>query len=87
MARVNIIFHSVSGHTYRLAEALGTGVVQVETCKFKLLRIPEPGGADPITCRASQSGTMNFRISQKRPCMISPTVMVLPLEHRSIGAA
>ena len=49
MARVNIIFHSVSGHTYRMAEELGAGVAQVDTCEFKLLRIPEPGGADPIT--------------------------------------
>ncbi|MGI9522701.1 MAG: hypothetical protein ACR2PG_13735 [Hyphomicrobiaceae bacterium] len=45
MAKVNVIFHSVSGHTYRMAEELGAGVGEVETCEFNLLRIPESGGA------------------------------------------
>ena len=52
MPRVNIIFHSVSGHTFKLAEELGTGVASIDACEFKLLRIPEPGGAvsDSLAC-------------------------------------
>ena len=49
MAQVNIIFHSVSGHTYRLAEAIGVGVCEVPRCEARLLRIPEPPGLQPIT--------------------------------------
>ena len=49
MAVVNIIFHSVSGHTFRMAEALGQGVCDVARCQTRLLRIPEPAGLQPIT--------------------------------------
>jgi len=48
MARVNILFHSVSGHTYKLAEALAGGVREIERCEARLLRIPEPPGMQPI---------------------------------------
>lgn len=49
MTRVNVIFHSVSGHTFKLAEALGEGVSDVSGCKPRLLRIAEPAGLAPIT--------------------------------------
>ena len=49
MPKVNIIFHSVSGGTFRLAEEIGAGVEEIPTCKANLLRIPEPGGAEPVT--------------------------------------
>jgi len=49
MIQVNIIFHSVSGHTYRMAEALGEGVRDISGCQGRLLRIPEPAGLEPIT--------------------------------------
>lgn len=49
MPRVNIIFHSVSGHTFKLAEEIAAGVTAIPMCEAKLLRIPEPGGSQPIT--------------------------------------
>jgi NAD(P)H dehydrogenase (quinone) len=49
MSLLNIIFHSVSGHTYRMAEALGKGVCDISGCEVRLLRIPEPPGLEPIT--------------------------------------
>ena len=49
MASVNVIFHSVSGHTFRLAEAISEGVAEVPRCQAKLLLIGEPNGAKPIT--------------------------------------
>jgi NAD(P)H dehydrogenase (quinone) len=49
MTRVNIIFHSVSGHTYKLAEALAEGVSAISGCQPRLLRIAEPAGGAPIT--------------------------------------
>jgi NAD(P)H dehydrogenase (quinone) len=49
MVHVNILFHSVSGHTYKLAEALGEGVRHISGCQARLMRIPEPPGLGPIT--------------------------------------
>ena len=49
MPRINILFHSVSGHTYKLAEALAEGIGEVERCESRLLRIPEPPAMQPIT--------------------------------------
>jgi NAD(P)H dehydrogenase (quinone) len=49
MTRVHILFHSVSGHTYRLAEALGEGVRGVSGLEARLLRIPELPGLAPVT--------------------------------------
>jgi NAD(P)H dehydrogenase (quinone) len=48
MASVNVIFHSVSGHTFRLAEAIAEGVAEVARCQAKLLLIGEPT-REPIT--------------------------------------
>jgi NAD(P)H dehydrogenase (quinone) len=48
MTQINIFFHSVTGHTYRLAQALGEGVREISDCQVRLLRIPEPTG-QPIT--------------------------------------
>ena len=49
MARINIIFHSVSGNTFRLAEALAEGVSSVRGCQARLSLIPESHGSKPIT--------------------------------------
>lgn len=49
MPRINIIFHTVSGHTFRLAEAVAVGVSDVARCEPQLLRIEEPNAAEPIT--------------------------------------
>lgn len=49
MPKINVIFHSVSGHTFRLAEAIAEGVADVPRCQANLLLISEPHGAKPIT--------------------------------------
>ena len=49
MPLIHIIFHSVSGHTYRMAEEMARGIAEVDRCQAKLLRIPEPAGLQPIT--------------------------------------
>ncbi len=49
MPKINVIFHSVSGGTYRIAEEIAKGVEEIDTCTATLLRVPEPGGAEPIT--------------------------------------
>ena len=49
MPRINVIFHTVSGHTFRLAEALAMGISDVARCEPQLLRIEEPNGAEPTT--------------------------------------
>lgn len=43
-----MIFHTVSGNTYRLAEAMAEGIRDAG-CEANLLRIPEPAGLAPIT--------------------------------------
>lgn len=43
-----MIFHTVSGNIYRLAEAMAEGIRDAG-CEAKLLRIPEPAGLAPIT--------------------------------------
>jgi hypothetical protein len=49
MPKINVIFHSVSGGTYRIVEEIAKGVEEIDTCTATLLRVPEPGGAEPIT--------------------------------------
>jgi len=49
MARINVIFHSVSGSTFRIAEAVAEGISTIHGCHGRLLRIGEPHGAAPIT--------------------------------------
>lgn len=39
--RAHIIFHSISGHTYDLAEAIVEGVRSVSGCEAYLFRVPE----------------------------------------------
>ena len=48
MARINIIFHTVSGNTFKMAEAIAEGVSEIARCEAQLLRIPEPNGGGPI---------------------------------------
>jgi NAD(P)H dehydrogenase (quinone) len=59
MPQVNILFHSVTGHTYGLAEALGEGVRQISGCQVRLLRMPEPTG-QPITMVGIEKGRYEF---------------------------
>lgn len=49
MPTINVLFHSVSGHTFKLAEALGEGVTEIAGCEARLLRISEPAGQPAIT--------------------------------------
>lgn len=49
MAHINIIFHTVSGNTFRLAEAIALGVSDVSRCEAQLLRIEEPHAAQSVT--------------------------------------
>lgn len=48
MTRINVLFHSVTGHTARLAEALAEGVESVADCTAALKRIPELPGQGPV---------------------------------------
>lgn len=49
MPKINVIFHSVSGHCFRMAEAIAEGVAEVPRCQAKLLLISESNGSNPIT--------------------------------------
>lgn len=41
MVRVNIIFHSMYGHIYKLAEAIAEGAREVEGAEVKIYQVPE----------------------------------------------
>lgn len=60
MPQVNIIFHSVSGHTFRMAEEVAVGVEEVSGCNARLLRIPEPSDRPPITMPGLQERHYDF---------------------------
>ncbi len=52
MTNINVIFHSVAGHTAKLAEAIAEGVASLEGCQAVLKQIPELPGTGPVTMPA-----------------------------------
>ncbi len=49
MTRINVIFHSVTGHTAKLASAIAEGVESLGGCTAVLKQIPELPGQGPVT--------------------------------------
>jgi NAD(P)H dehydrogenase (quinone) len=49
MTRINVIFHSVTGHTAKLASAIAEGVESLDGCAAALKQIPELPGQGPVT--------------------------------------
>ena len=49
MTRINVIFHSVTGHTAKLADSLAEGVESLEGCTATLKQILELPGVEPVT--------------------------------------
>jgi NAD(P)H dehydrogenase (quinone) len=49
MTRINVLFHSVTGHTFKLAEAIAEGVESLSGCAAVLKQIPELPGTGPVT--------------------------------------
>jgi NAD(P)H dehydrogenase (quinone) len=49
MTRINVIFHSVTGHTAKLAEAIAEGVESLDGCQAALKQIAELPGTGPVT--------------------------------------
>ena len=60
MTSINILFHSVTGHTFRLAEAIGEGVSSLSGCEAHLKRIPELPGLDPIGMPVKTENIIRF---------------------------
>ncbi len=52
MTRIHVIFHSVTGHTAKLAEAIAEGVESLSGCAAVLKQIPELPGAGPVVMPA-----------------------------------
>ena len=49
MTRINVIFHSVIGHTAKLASAIAEGIESLDGCTAALEQIPELPGQGPVT--------------------------------------
>ncbi len=49
MTRINVLFHSVTGHTAKLARSLAEGVESLDGCTAALKQIPELPGSGPVT--------------------------------------
>jgi NAD(P)H dehydrogenase (quinone) len=60
VTNINIIFHSVTGHTFKLAEALGEGVSAVVGCQAHLKKIPELPGMNPVTMPGIEASVHDF---------------------------
>jgi NAD(P)H dehydrogenase (quinone) len=41
MVKVNVIFHSIYGHIYKMAEAIAAGAREVEGAEVKIYQVPE----------------------------------------------
>lgn len=41
MVKVNVIFHSIHGHTYKMAEAIAEGAREVEGAEVGIYQVPE----------------------------------------------
>jgi NAD(P)H dehydrogenase (quinone) len=41
MVKVNVIFHSIHGHIYKMAEAVAAGVREVEGAEVEIYQVPE----------------------------------------------
>jgi NAD(P)H dehydrogenase (quinone) len=52
MTRINVLFHSVTGHTFKLAEAIAEGVESLAGCAAVLKQIPELPGTGPVIMAA-----------------------------------
>jgi|TARA_Y100000294_G_scaffold36873_1_gene32393 NAD(P)H dehydrogenase (quinone) len=48
VTRILVLFHSVTGSTYRLAEAIAEGIRSVEDCQANLRKVPEIDGSEAI---------------------------------------
>lgn len=48
MVRVNVIFHSIYGHIYKMAEAIAAGAKEVEGAEVKIYQVPETLSDDVI---------------------------------------
>jgi NAD(P)H dehydrogenase (quinone) len=48
MMKVNIVFHSLYGHIYRLAEAIAEGAREVKGAEVALYQVPETMGAEVL---------------------------------------
>jgi len=60
MTSINILFHSVTGHTFRLAEAIGEGVSSLSGCETHLKPIPELPGQEPIGMPVKTENIIRF---------------------------
>ena len=63
--KVYVVFYSMYGHIYRMAEAIAEGVKEVKGTEVVLRRVPE---TLPPYSRASL-----FRISRQNPPLGTPT--------------
>ena len=48
MTNILVLFHSVSGATHKLAEAIAEGIKEKEGCSAHLRRVPEIEGSEVI---------------------------------------
>jgi len=58
--KVNIIFHSVYGHTYQLAEAIAEGAREVDGAEVSLYQVPETFSAEVIAKMGAAEAKKTF---------------------------
>ncbi len=60
MAKILVLFHSVSEHTWRLAEAVAAGAASLDGCEAALKQVPELEGAERIFGPGLEEGRKAF---------------------------
>ncbi len=60
MAGILVIFHSVGGYTFRMAEAVAEGISSLSGCEANLKQITEPPGAEAILLPKADNRKSDF---------------------------
>jgi len=58
--KIQVVFYSMYGHVYRMAEAIAEGVRSVEGCEAQLLQVPELMPADVLEQHGATAARATF---------------------------
>jgi NAD(P)H dehydrogenase (quinone) len=68
MIKVQVVFYSMYGHVYQLAEAVAEGVKNVDDCEVQLLQVPELMPEDALEKSGAKAARQSFaRIPVAKP--------------------
>lgn len=78
--KVNIVFYSMYGHIYRMAEAVAEGARQVSGAEVGLFQVPETLSQEILAKMGQRRQKRNLHIYRWQPWMPCPRQMLSSLE-------